>query len=121
MRSRLDFSPLCSARDDFLNPRRNPFISFQPTGIAAVGFVARQDIGLGGSFAPGEGLCEVLVARIGKGATSRESLNGTFRNHCVEIVSSEKRAFFACTQLSGDKCFGLLKSRYACLRQEDGL
>jgi hypothetical protein len=37
-----NFGPLRSAPDDLLNSRRNPFISFQPAGIAVVGFVARQ-------------------------------------------------------------------------------
>jgi hypothetical protein len=61
-----NFGPLRSAPDDLLNSCRNPFISFQPAGIAVVGFVARQDIGLAGTFALGEGLCEALMTLIGK-------------------------------------------------------
>jgi hypothetical protein len=62
-----DFGLLRSATDDLLNSRRNPFISFHPAGIAVVGSVTRLGIGLGGSFAPSQGLCEALAAQIGKG------------------------------------------------------
>src|SRR5262249_23153449 len=66
-RSRLPSARSAARPDDLLNSRRNPFISFHPAGIAVVGFVARQNVGLGGSFAPGQGLWEALVAQIGKG------------------------------------------------------
>src|SRR5262245_33716625 len=66
-RSRLTSARSAARPDDLLNSRRNPFISFHPAGIAVVGFVPRQNVGLGGSFAPGQGLCEALVAQIGKG------------------------------------------------------
>ena len=46
----------------------------------------------------------------------RKSLNGPFRNHCIEIVSGEKRAFLARTQLSVNKCLDLLRGRYTRLR-----
>src|SRR5262249_38656042 len=46
----------------------------------------------------------------------RKLLNGAFRNHCIEIVSGEKRTFLARPQLSGNKCLDLLRGRYTRLR-----
>src|SRR5262249_60292437 len=44
---------------------------------------------------------------------------GEFRNHAIEIASSEKRAVCANPQLIGNKGLDLLRSRYARLGQED--
>ena len=46
-------------------------------------------------------------------------VSGPYRNHCVEIVSSEESAVFAGLQVSVDKGLNFLKSCYARLRQKD--